>query len=62
MSDPAYPSQPDPRNDERRTAAERAEPSSLAPDEPRSEEMDDEKAAKALEKIEDLRRKLEPRG
>jgi hypothetical protein len=61
MSAPANP-QPDPRNEKRRAAPERGEASSLAPEEPRHEQMDDEKAAKALEKIEDLRRKLEPRG
>jgi hypothetical protein len=52
----------DRKNDERRTAAQRGEAPSLTPDEARDEEMDDEKAAKALSKIEELRRKLEPRG
>lgn len=48
---PARP-QPDPKNDARRSPADKRE----------GETMDDEKAAKALDKIADVQRKLEPRG
>jgi hypothetical protein len=61
--DPAYQPQPDPSKNARRTPAEKGEASSLAPDELRDDEtMDDDKAARALDKIEEVRRKLEPRG
>ena len=62
MADPAYQPQPDPRKNPRRTDAEKGAPSSLAPDELRDTELDDDKAAKALNEIEEVRRKLEPRG
>jgi len=51
-NDPAAHPQPDPKNDARRPPA----------DEREGETMDDDKAAKALEKIEEVQRKLEPRG
>ena len=61
--DPAYQPQPDPKDANKRgTDAEKGAPSSRAPDQSRDVNLDDEKAAKALEKIEEVRRKLEPRG
>ena len=52
MPDPGRPPQPDKRNDQLHPA----EDSNVPP------ELDEEKAAKALKKIEELRERLEPRG
>lgn len=62
MPDPAHQPQPDPEHNQRRTPAEQDEQSYRGPDELRDTELDDRKAAEALRKIEDVRRKLEPRG
>ncbi|MET0293009.1 MAG: hypothetical protein ABW136_11665 [Steroidobacteraceae bacterium] len=62
MTDPAYQPQPDPKDNRRRTPAERGEPSSIAPDELRDVDPGDATAEKALKAIEAVRQKLEPRG
>jgi hypothetical protein len=52
MPDPVHQPQADPKDDKRTSGADAGEP----------RDPGDDKAARALEKIEDLRRKLEPRG
>lgn len=61
--DPANQPQPDPKNTPHRTPAEQGAASWRAPDDARPDtELTDEQAAEALRKINEVERKLEPRG